>query len=461
MSERASEPSELSAGRPAGVTDRIEITAVRGLPDFRPGDDLAAAIAAATPWLADGDIVVVTSKAVSKVEGRLVSAPGGAAAREAARQRAIGEESVATVASRGRMRIVENRQGFVMTAAGVDTSNVRADEIALLPLDPDHSAQLLRDDLKRLLGVDVAVVVTDTSGRVWRAGLVDLAVGVAGMGSIWDLRGMTDTHGHELTVTETATADEIAAAADLVKGKLAGVPVAVVRGLAAADLPVDDGRGARALLRPRETDLFRLGTAEALAQGRREATGITTTEHTRRLHADAEWAVRTFEPPTPEQADLATAMAGYLAARPDAADRRCELGHVTASTVLLDAVRQHVLLTLHPRVGRWLQLGGHLEDADASIAAAALREATEESGIPGLTLDPQPISLGVHPITCSIGVPTRHFDIRYLAVASAGATPAISTESLQLGWFPVDRLPEPIAADVGAMVALALARSGQ
>ena len=240
---------------------------VVGLPDLRPGDDLAGLVAGATA-LQDGDVVVVTSKAVSKVEGRLVTVPAGED-REQARPRAVEAETARVVARRGRTVIAETRHGLVLAAAGVDASNVRPDELALLPEAPDASARRLRDRLQELTGSTVAVVVSDTMGRAWRVGQVDHAIGVAGLAPVRDARGTTDTFGAVLEVTEIAVADELAAAAELVKGKADGVPVAVVRGL---DLP-DDGRGAGALVRPAEQDWFRLGTAEA----QRSAVGLRRT----------------------------------------------------------------------------------------------------------------------------------------------------------------------------------------
>jgi coenzyme F420-0:L-glutamate ligase / coenzyme F420-1:gamma-L-glutamate ligase len=232
---------------------------VPGLPELRPGDDLADLVAAAVA-LEDGDVVVVTSKAVSKVEGRLVPVPPGED-REAVRQRAVEAETAEVVARRGRTVVARTRTGLVLAAAGVDASNVRPDEVALLPEDPDASAAALRDRLQALSGRRVAVVVSDTMGRPWRVGQVDQAIGAAGLAPVRDARGTPDTHGAVLEVTEIAVADELAAAAELVKGKAEGVPVAVVRGL---DLP-DDGRGAAALVRPPQEDWFPLGTAEARA----------------------------------------------------------------------------------------------------------------------------------------------------------------------------------------------------
>jgi coenzyme F420-0:L-glutamate ligase / coenzyme F420-1:gamma-L-glutamate ligase len=247
--------------------DGVEIRPVRGLPEFRPGDDLAAALAAAAPWLADGDVVVVTSKVVSKAEGRLVPAPTDPDARDALRRELVDAETERVLARRGRTLIVATKLGLVQAAAGIDASNVRRDELALLPADPDGSAARLRAALRALLGVDVAVVVTDTMGRAWRVGQTDVAIGSAGLPVLHRYEGTQDTEGNELLVTEVAVADEVAAAADLVKGKLAGVPVAVVRGLGASD----DGSAARDLVRPLDEDMFSLGTEEALAAGRRQA----------------------------------------------------------------------------------------------------------------------------------------------------------------------------------------------
>ncbi|MCV6971636.1 coenzyme F420-0:L-glutamate ligase [Mycobacterium bohemicum] len=250
-----------------GTAAPVEILPVPGLPEFRPGDDLAAAIAAAAPWLRDRDVVVVTSKVVSKCEGRLVPAPRDAEERDALRRKLVDDEAVRVLARKGRTLITENRLGLIQAAAGVDGSNVGRDELALLPVDPDASAAALRGGLRERLGADVAVVVTDTMGRAWRNGQIDAAVGSAGLAVLHGYAGAVDRHGNELLVTEVAIADEVAAAADLVKGKLTGTPVAVVRGLNVAD----DGTTARDLLRPGEEDLFWLGTAEAVELGRRQA----------------------------------------------------------------------------------------------------------------------------------------------------------------------------------------------
>jgi coenzyme F420-0:L-glutamate ligase/coenzyme F420-1:gamma-L-glutamate ligase len=234
---------------------------VLGMPEVRAGDDLPALIAEHAADLRDGDIVVVSSKVVSKAEGRVVAGDRAAA---------VEAETVRVVAERGATRIVQTRHGFVMAAAGVDASNVAKGSVVLLPVDPDASARALRRGLAERRGVTVGVVVTDTFGRPWRLGQTDLAVGAAGVRVLDDHRGRRDVHGNELVVTAPALADELASAADLVKGKLGQVPVAVVRGLASLVTP-DDGPGVRALVRPAEDDLFRLGSREAAREALRPA----------------------------------------------------------------------------------------------------------------------------------------------------------------------------------------------
>jgi coenzyme F420-0:L-glutamate ligase/coenzyme F420-1:gamma-L-glutamate ligase len=236
-----------------------QVFGIDGIPEVTAGDDLAALVAARAGALRDGDIVVVTSKVVSKAEGRVLA--------DVTRDDAIDAETARVVAEwttlRGRTRIAQTRHGFVLAAAGVDASNVPAGSVALLPLDPDASARGLRRSLRERLGAEVGVVLTDTAGRPWRDGVVDFAVGAAGVVVRDDLRGRRDAHGNELEVTVVAVADELAAATELVRGKLAGVPVAVVRGLGHL-VTSDDGPGAAALVRPAEEDRFRLGTPEAM-----------------------------------------------------------------------------------------------------------------------------------------------------------------------------------------------------
>jgi coenzyme F420-0:L-glutamate ligase / coenzyme F420-1:gamma-L-glutamate ligase len=232
----------------------ISVLPVVGLPEITDGADLAELIAKAGTF-EDGDILLVTSKIVSKAEGRLRHATD--------REAAIDAETVRVVARRGPARIVENRNGLVMAAAGVDASNTAPGTVLLLPLDPDASARALRARLQQLTGRRLAVLVTDTFGRPWRTGLTDVAIGAAGLAVLDDHRGRQDSHGNELALTVTATADELAAAGDLVKGKTTGVPVAVVRGLGAL-VTAEDGEGVRPLIRPAADDMFRLGTSEAL-----------------------------------------------------------------------------------------------------------------------------------------------------------------------------------------------------
>jgi coenzyme F420-0:L-glutamate ligase/coenzyme F420-1:gamma-L-glutamate ligase len=241
------------------------VVPLAGLPEVRPGDDLARllleAVKAAGLELADGDVLAVTSKVVAKAEGRLLPLPTDPAARERAQREAVAAETVRVVARRGRLVIAETRQGLVGANALVDASNAGGDALVLLPRDPDASAARLRAAIEEQDGHDVAVVVTDTLGRPWRLGQTDVAVGLAGMGALEDWRGRPDGDGRILEVTEVAVADEVAAAADLVKGKASRVPAALLRGV-----PRPKGGGsARDLVRPPADDLFRTaGTVEDL-----------------------------------------------------------------------------------------------------------------------------------------------------------------------------------------------------
>ncbi|RFA15485.1 coenzyme F420-0:L-glutamate ligase [Subtercola boreus] len=248
----------------------IQVYALAGMGEVAAGDALDELIAVALAGqgldVEDGDILVVTSKIVSKAEGRSVRADD--------REEAITAETVRVVATRahpgGVTRIVENRLGIVQAAAGVDASNTPSGTVLLLPVDPDASARQLATALRAHLGVRLGILVSDTLGRAWREGQTDAAIGSAGVLVVDDLRGGVDTFGQRLEVTQMAVADEIAAAADLVKGKASGMPVALVRGL--SQFVVDSlETPARALTRTGPTDMFRLGTDEALAEGR--ATG--------------------------------------------------------------------------------------------------------------------------------------------------------------------------------------------
>jgi dehydro coenzyme F420 reductase / coenzyme F420-0:L-glutamate ligase / coenzyme F420-1:gamma-L-glutamate ligase len=241
------------------------VVPLAGLPEVRPGDDLARllleAVRAAGLELADGDVLAVTSKVVAKAEGRLLPLPADPAGRERALREAVDAETVRVVARRGRLVIAETSQGLVGANALVDASNAGGDALVLLPRDPDASAASLRAAIEALDGHDVAVVVTDTLGRPWRLGQTDVAVGLAGMGALEDWRGRPDGDGRVLEVTEVAVADEVAAAADLVKGKASRVPAALLRGV---PRPKGEG-GARDLVRPPADDLFRTaGTVEDL-----------------------------------------------------------------------------------------------------------------------------------------------------------------------------------------------------
>ncbi|WP_100812749.1 MULTISPECIES: coenzyme F420-0:L-glutamate ligase [unclassified Microbacterium] len=241
----------------------LQIWALTGIPEITAGTDLVSVIAdTAAGSLQDGDILVVTSKIVSKAEGRFVPAQD--------REQAITDETVRVVAARTHgehtTRIVENRLGIVSAAAGVDASNTPEGTVLLLPEDPDASARRLAEGLRALLGVSIGVLVSDTLGRAWREGQTDSAIGAAGVRVFEDLRGHTDAQGRPLTVTLPCVADEMASAADLVKGKATGNPVAVVRGrgdlVGPLDLP-----GARSIVRVPEKDMFSRGSEEAYADG--------------------------------------------------------------------------------------------------------------------------------------------------------------------------------------------------
>lgn len=245
--------------------------AVPGIPEVHDGDDLVAIIAVAIAAQAEaeppahlrtGDILVVASKIVAKAEGRLVPATD--------REKAISDDTVRVVAERvhagGVTRIVETRQGLIMAAAGIDMSNVPDGFALRLPEDPDRSALALCAGLRSHLGIEIGVIITDTFGRPWRVGQTDVAIGAAGLRLTEDLRGGNDANGRPLHVTMAVVADEIAGAADLVKGKATGLPVAVVRGLGRYVQGLD-APGARSLVRSLEDDMFRFGSAEAYNLG--------------------------------------------------------------------------------------------------------------------------------------------------------------------------------------------------
>ena len=240
-----------AGGQDAQSPGALAVLPVTGLGEIQRGDDLATLIAERIALL-DGDVVVVTQKIVSKSEGRMVQIdpedPDD-------RLRVIESESVRVLRRRGDLVISETRHGFVCANAGVDLSNVERGWAALLPEDSDRSARRIRDGLRAATGREVAVVVSDTFGRAWRKGVVDVAIGCAGLAAVVDLRGTADAMGRDLVATEVCIADEVASAAELVMGKASSVPVAVVRGIDAAWL----GRGsvAEEILRPPAEDLFR------------------------------------------------------------------------------------------------------------------------------------------------------------------------------------------------------------
>jgi coenzyme F420-0:L-glutamate ligase/coenzyme F420-1:gamma-L-glutamate ligase len=244
----------------------IELIPVEGFPEVRPGDDLAGMVAGAVQGsLRSGDVLVVTHKIVSKAEGRLVDLntvePSALAKEYAARWgkdprqiEVVFRESRRVVRMDRGVVISETRHGFVCANAGVDASNVPGeDTVCLLPVDPDRSAARLREALRRRLGVEVAVVVSDSFGRAWRFGITDVAIGVSGMDPLADYRGQNDPHGYPMEASVLAIADELAAAAELVMGKTDGIPIAIVRGYAYGK---DAGTG-RDLLMPPERDMFR------------------------------------------------------------------------------------------------------------------------------------------------------------------------------------------------------------
>lgn len=228
----------------------IEIIPVPGLPEIKPGDDLAGILAEAIADLEPqkGDVVVVTHKVVSKAEGAIAPA-----ATEEDYRRVVDREAVAVLRRRGDMVITVTSHGFVCANAGVDRSNVTGDQVVLLPRDSDRSAHRIRLRLRQRLGLDLAVLITDTFGRAWRIGLVDVAIGISGMKPLLDLRGTTDMHGRILEVTEVAVADEIAAAAELAMGKSTGIAAALVRGV---NYEPGEGRASELVRDPSE-DMFR------------------------------------------------------------------------------------------------------------------------------------------------------------------------------------------------------------
>ncbi len=236
----------------------LSVWAVTGLGEITPESDLAGVLseavgpAAGDRALRTGDVLVVTQKVVSKAEGRLVPLDHH---DEAAKVALVEQEAVRVLRRRGTLLITETQHGFVCANAGIDLSNVKDGIAALLPLDPDRSARRIRADLRRSLGVEIGVVISDTFGRAWREGVTDVAIGSAGIRPILDLRGTRDAMGRELVATEVCVIDEIAAAADLVMGKAANIPAAILRGCPSSWL--GEGSVSESIVRRPENDLFR------------------------------------------------------------------------------------------------------------------------------------------------------------------------------------------------------------
>ena len=343
----------------------LEVVAVAGIDEIQPGDDIAAAIldgtwewADGTCTLADGDIVVITSKIVSKAEGQILDS--------ADRDAVIDAESVRTVATkvtpRGTTRIVQTHHGLVLAAAGIDASNTRPGTVVLLPRDPDTAAATIGTALAERTGANVGVLITDTFGRPWRMGLTDNAIGAWNVQVLDDFTGKTDAHGRTLEMTVIALADEIASAADLVKGKVDQTPVALVRGLAHL---VGSPLTAASLIRSADEDLFSLGTAEARAIGAAHAA------HARRT-------VRDFTTdPVPHHALQIAIEAGVCAPAPHHTQpwRFALLHDQPIRTELLDAMATAWAADLaadgldEPAIARRLARGDILRGAPALIVA--------------------------------------------------------------------------------------------
>jgi coenzyme F420-0:L-glutamate ligase/coenzyme F420-1:gamma-L-glutamate ligase len=332
------------------------VTGVAGLPEITAGADLGALITDAAPDLRDGDILVVTSKVVSKAEGRVTTG---------SREQAIEAETVRVVARRGATTIAQTRHGLVLAAAGVDESNTAPGSVVLLPVDPDESARRLRKAVAGRTGRTVGVIVTDTMGRPWRTGQTDNAIGAAGIIPVRDHRGEADTFGNILEVTIAAVADEIAAAADLVKGKSRQVPAAIVRGL--SELVTNaDGPGARALIRAAEDDMFRLGSA------------------------DVPLARRTIRAFTAEPVDAASVRRAVATALTAPAPHHSEpwrfviLSSAAARTALLDAMREAWIADLRrdgftqEQIGRRVRRGEPLRLAPLIVVPCLVTDAAHD-----------------------------------------------------------------------------------
>jgi coenzyme F420-0:L-glutamate ligase/coenzyme F420-1:gamma-L-glutamate ligase len=366
------------------MIDGLEVLPVRGIGDVTAGDDLAALITANAPWLRDGDVLVVTSKIVSKAEGRLVEVPADGPEREAAREEVLAAETRRVVARRGPTAIVQTHHGFVMAAGGIDASNVDKTHLVLLPADPDGSARALRATLLAR-GLQVGVIVSDTMGRAWRNGLTDVALGAAGIEPFRDHRGEIDPYGNELQLTQMAVIDELAAAGELVKGKCDQVPVAVVRGYPGAGTA--ETAGAVALLRDAASDMFSLGTAEAHAAGLRDAAALPTSPDegaTPGIVDGAATSGTSHEGATAGMVDgAATAGTPHGNATPDAADGAAivralaTVAGVVAEGTVIDSTSPAALRCAPPEVtpAALMRFGADLHRLRAALAAESLSSA--------------------------------------------------------------------------------------
>ncbi len=321
------------------MTTPLQILPLALQHSFAPGDDLEAIVLDAVSsarWpdgstgLIDGDVIVVTSKIVAKVEGRIVQADS--------REEIITEQAERVVATkvtpRGVTSIVQTSHGLVLAAAGVDASNTDVGTVVLLPEDSDASAQRLRSFLMERTGSTVAVVVTDTMGRPWRLGVTDVAIGASGIQVLDDHTGRVDEYGNTLEMTVVAVADEIASAVDLATGKLSGAPLAIVRGLAQY-VTANESSRARDIVRPLEEDLFWLGTAEAMAEGaRRAVAGRRTIRFFTDDPVDPDAVERAIEDAVLAPAPHHSEPFGFLVLRDD--DTR----HREQRTLLLDSMRE-------------------------------------------------------------------------------------------------------------------------
>jgi len=392
----------------------VSVVPLPGLPEVRPGDDLARllldGVAAAGERLRDGDVVAVTSKVVAKAEGRLVPLPADPAERERVRRETVAAETVRVVARRGPLVIAETRHGLVGANALIDASNAGGDALVPLPADPDASAARIRAALAEATGADVAVVVTDTLGRPWRLGQTDVAVGLAGMGALADYRGLADGDGRVLEVTEMAVPDEVAAAADLVKGKLGRVPAALLRGVAR---PPGDGRASH-LVRPAADDLFRgAGAPEELLAF---------------LEATAEPVALLPDPVDPALVERALeAAARALPAAPPALVR---VGSAAARE-------------------RWLAADRPGDGRDALLALApVLLVPCLEGGDAGA--GPRWLEAGAFTHALALALRAQGFAAAWVATEPSRRRAAASSLDLPAGWLPLGALaaghPDPGAA---------------